>query len=287
MFSFMFHSECRGCIQKFEPETIDTILRMDVEPTDKQAEDYDDLIKAIKLSQGLCLQTYSLHQRFISIYVRASHDKQAALLDWTKNKYDGTEIGTIRFTQFLGVGGSTTGGNSYINNNYSQQQDIFSPNSKFGGYITADYNNRIMGYITTAGGGGAAEADLAVGLANRIYDSWGANPAQFFNTLNQRGMREIVRGGTYDNNGTITNRTLLFQAEIDQTGGNPLTVRRNFDLNFYSLARNSSTLGNPNGSPQQINTEGFAMFQFHGKFDINSKKLLVAVENYLSKVGAI
>jgi hypothetical protein len=271
---------------KYEPETVDTVLRMSVAPTESQIQDYDTLIKDIKLSQGLCLQTYSLHQRFVTVYIRAAHTKQAALLDWTNNTHDGTEIGTIRFTSFRGVGGSTTSGNHYINNNYSQQQDYFSPNSKFGGYITSDYNNRILGYATTAGGGGAAEMTLARDLANRIYDSWGANPAQFFNTAGA-GMREIVRGGSYNNNGTIAGRTLLYQGEIDMTGGTPNTVRLNFDVNFYSLARNVSNLGTPNGTPQQINTTGLCMFQFHGSHLINSKKLVQAVEKYLLKVGAI
>jgi len=271
---------------KLEPETVDTVARMTSSPTDAETKDYDDLIKAIKLSQGLCLQTYSLHQRFVTIYIRATHDKQASLLDWTKNQYDGSEVGTIRFTAFEGVGGSTTSGNHYINNNYSQQQDYFSPSSKFGGYVTADYNNRIVGFVTTAGGAGAAELTLAINLGNRIYDSWGANPQQFFDTAGA-GMREIVRGGSYNNNGTIAGRTLLYQGQIDMTGGTTNTTRLNFDLNFYSLARNVSVLGTPNGSPQQINTTGLCMFQFHGSHLINSPKLVVAVEDYLLKVGAI
>jgi len=127
---------------------------------------------------------------------------------------------------------------------------------------------------------------LARDLGNRIYDSWGANPQQFFNTAGA-GMREIVRGGTYNNNGTFAGRTLLYQGSIDMTGSTPNTVRLNFDLNFYSLARNVSNLGTPNGSPQQINTVGLCMFQFHGSFLINSPKLINAVEPYLRTVGAI
>lgn len=286
MISPFISSECRSCGMKYEPETVDTVARMTVAPTELQIKDYDDLIKGIKLSQGLCLQTYSLHQRFVTLYIRASHDKQASLLDWTKNTHDGLEVGTIRFTAYQGVGGSVTSGNHYINEGYSQQQDYFSPSSKFGGYITADYNNRIIGYVTTAGGGGAAEMTLARDLANRIYDSWGANPAQFFNTAGL-GMREIVRGGSYDNNGTIAGRTLLYQGNIDMTGGTPNTVRSSFDVNFYSLARNVSNLGTPNGSPQQINTVGLCKFQFHGSYLIDSKRLLIPVEAYLTKVGAI
>lgn len=286
MFNAFFNNECRGCGMKYEPETVETISRMAVAPTESQADNYDMLIKDIKLSQGLCLQTYSLHQRFVTVYVRAAHTKQAALLDWTKNKYDSSEVGTIRFTAFGGVGGSTTSGNNYINNNYSQLQDYFSPNSKFGGYITADYNNRIVGYVTTAGGGGAAEMTLARDLPNRIYDSWGSNPTQSFNTAGA-GMREIVRGGSYNNNGTVGGRTLLYQGQIDMTGAVPSTVRNSFDVNFYSLARNVSNLGTPNGSPQQINTTGLCMFQFHGSFLIDSPKLVAAVEKYLTKVGAI
>ena len=154
MFDFFSNNDCRTCGLPLEPETVATVNRMLVAPSDAEKKDYDTLIKDLKLSQGLCLGTLSLHQRYVTVYIRAAHDKQAALLDWTKNQYDGTEVGTIRFTAFRGVDGSTTSGNHYINNNYSQQQDYFSPSSKFGGYITSDYNNRILGYVTTAGGAG-------------------------------------------------------------------------------------------------------------------------------------
>lgn len=284
MFSIFLGSECRSCGLAYEPETNDTISRMSVAPSTAQSDDYDTLIKEIKLSQGLCLQTYSLHQKFVTIQIRASHDKQASLLDWTKNQYDGTEIGTIRFTAFRGVGGAT---GSYINANYSQLEDYFSPNSKFGGYITSDFDNRIMGVETTNGGGSAYEMTLGLTLGNRPYDSWGANPQLWFNTYGIDGMREIVRGGTYDNNGTIGGRTLLYQGQIDYTGSVPLTVRTGFAKKFYHLANNRGDVTVLESAPTEVNTTGLCMFQFHGSYLIDSPKLLVAVENYLSKVGAI
>lgn len=284
--SNFFHSECRGCALKLEPETIDTVARMTSVPTDLQVTDYDDLIKGIKLSQGLCLQTYSLHQRFVSIYIRASHDKQAALLDWTKNLHDGTEIGTIRFTAYQGVGGSATAGSHYINEGYTQQQDYFSPSSKFGGYVTSDFNNRIIGFESNNPGLSAVEMTLGMSLGMRIYDSWGANPQHFFNTAGA-GMREIVRGGSYDNNGSLADRTLLYQGNIDLTGATANTVRLNFGMNFYSLANNRGSYLVPENAPIEINTVGLCKFQFHGSYLINSKRLLIPVESYLTKVGAI
>lgn len=286
MFSFFSNSECRGCGFKLEPETVDTVSRMTVTPSASETTDYDNLIKDIKVSQGLCLQTYSLHQRFVSIYIRASHDKQASLLDWTKNQHDGSEVGTIRFTAFTGVGGSITAGNHYINNGYSQQQDYFSPNSKFGGYITSDYNNRILGFQSNNGGSAATEMTLALTLGNRIYDSWGANPEQWFNSAGA-GMREIVRGGSYDNNGTIGGRTLLYQGNIDMTGSVPGTVRLGFAKNLYSLANNYGDYLTVASSPIEINTVGLCMFQFHGSYLINSPILLTAVEKYLTLKGSI
>lgn len=284
MYSIFLNSECRGCGYKLEPETVDTVSRMTIPPSQSQIEDYDILIKEIKLSQGLCLQTYSLHQRFVTIQVRAVHDKQAALLDWTKNRYDGIEVGTIRFTQYFGVGGST---GSYINSNYSQLQDYFRPNSKFGGYITSDFNNRIIGVETTNGGSSAYEMTLGLTLGNRHYDSWGANPQLWFNTYSVTGMREIVRGGLYDNNGTIGVKTLLFNGQIDYTGSVPSTVRDNFAKKFYHLANNRGDSSVIESAPTEVNTVGFCMFQFHGSYLIDSPRLLVAVENYLKKVGAI
>lgn len=285
MFGNFVNNECSSCLT-YEPETVDTIDRMTSSPSSSEADDYDKLIKDVKLSQGLCLQTYSLHQRFISFYIRAAHSKEASLLDWTNNENDSTEVGTIRFTAFEGVGGSISGGNSYINNNYSQQQDYFSPSSKFGGYITSDFNNRIIGVETTNGGGSAFEMTLARDLGNRIYDSWGANPQQYFDTAGA-GLREIVRGGSYDNNGTIGGRTLLYQGEIDMTGSVPSTVRTGFSQNFYSLANNRGDVANVNNSPTEVNTTGLLMIQYHGSYLINSPKLLVAIENYLTSVGAI
>lgn len=281
-----FGTECRKCGLNLEPETVDTVDRMTTTPTTAQITDYDNLIKAVKKSQGLGLQAYTLHQRFVSFYIRAAHSKDAALLDWTKNQNDSSEVGTIRFTAFEGVGGSTTGGNSYINNNYSQQQDNFSPSSKFGGYVTSDFNNRIIGVETTNGGGSAYECTLAKDLGNRIYDSWGANPQQWFNT-GGAGLREIVRGGSYDNNGTTGGRTLLYQGEIDMTGSVPSTVRTGFAQNFYSLANNRGDVSNVNNSPTEINTTGLLMVQYHGSYLIDSPRLLTAIEGYLSTVGAI
>jgi hypothetical protein len=262
---------------------------MVVAPNSARVLVYNDLIKDIKSSQGLCLGVNSLHLRFLAINLRASHDKQASLLDWTSNTLDGDEIGTIRFTADRGVGGSVTGGNSYIRENYSQIQDYFSPSSKFGGYITSDYNNRIIGYRTTTGGGGAAEMSLARNLGNRIYDSWGAG-RQFFNTAGA-GMRETERGGTYFNGGFGGNRTLRYQG-IEDLFVSPTTstFRFNFQLNFYSLALNSAPNGSTFpvlGNSGEINTVGLMMFQFSGSSLIDSPRLLIAVEKYLKVIGAI
>lgn len=286
MFNIFQNSECRGCGFKLEPETVDTVSRMTATPTSDQINTYDILIKEIKLSQGLCLQTYSLHQRFVTVFIRAAHDKQASLLDWTKNRFDGTEIGTIRFTAFGGVGGSATGGSHYIRENYKQTNDYFSPSSKFGGYITADFNNRIIGFESTNGGTSATEMTLGMTLGMRIYDSWGANPQHFFNT-GGAGMREIVRGGSYNNNGTIAGRTLLYQGQIDLTGGTANTVRNGFTFNYYSLANNRGGVGSDLNTPTEVNTVGLCMFQFQGSYLINSPRLLVPVEKYLTAVGAI
>lgn len=276
---------CKGC-GRLEPETVLAVSKMTDIPSATQIEYYNQLIKAVKRSENICLQSMSLHHKFTSFYIRAAHSKEAALIDWTKNEFDSTEVGTIRFVANKGVGGSTTGGNSYINNNYSQQDDKFSPDSKFGAYVTADFNNRILGFQTSAGGAGAAQMTLSKDMGDRIYDSWGANPQQYFNTAGA-GMREIVRGGTYDNNGTEGGRTKLYQAEIDMTGGVPNTVRNDFDINFYSLASNSSNLGTPNGTPVGVNTEGLMLFEFSGSYLINSRKLGIAVTKYLTQIGAL
>jgi hypothetical protein len=277
-------NECSGCGLGLEPETVDTVARMVTAPSDAQKTIYDNAIKEIKLSQGLCLQTYSLHQRFVSLQFRAAHSKEATLLDWTQNAYDSLEVGTIRYTANQGVGGNGSG--NYINMNYSQVQDYFSSSSKFGGYITSDFNNRIMGAETSNGGGSAYEMTLARDLGNRPYDSWGANPQLFFNTAGA-GMREIVRGGSYDNNGTIGGRTVLYQGVIDMTGGVPTTVRNGFTKKFYALANNRGDVSIAESAGIEINTTGLLKFQFHGSHLINSPKLLIAVENYLTTIGAI
>jgi hypothetical protein len=273
---------CLGC-KHIEPEVTSTIARSGLTLSEAAIKIFDDTIKAIKISQGLCLQVHSLHQRFVAVYFRASPFKELSLMDWTKNAHDGTEVGTIRWVANGGVGGQT---GSYINNNFSQQQDYFSPNSSFGGYVTADFNGRIMGFQTTNTGGSAAQMTLSKDLSDRIYDSWGANPTMYFDTPGA-GMREIKRGGTYDNNGTTGGRTKLYNGEIDLTGAVATTVRQNMDLNFYSLANNRSTVGSPNGTAIDINTVGYCMFEYMGSYMIRSKPLYEAVDNYLRTIGAV
>ena len=100
-------------------------------------------------------------------------------------------------------------------------------------------------------------------------------------------MREIVRGGSYDNNGTIGGRTVLYQGVIDMTGGVPTTVRNGFTKKFYALANNRGDVSIAESAGTEINTTGLLKFQFHGSYLINSPKLLIAVENYLTTIGAI
>jgi len=276
-------NECQSC-GDLEPETINTISRMTVVPSDDQIKIYDEFVKDIKRSQGLCLNTYSLNQRFVSLHFRAAHTKEIALLDWTENENDSIEVGNIRYVFNQGIGGN--GASGYLNMNYSQVEDYFSPKSKFGGWITSDYNNRIIGAQTTNSGSLAYEMTLGLTLGNRHYDSWGSKPELWFGGDNffLEGIREIVRGGVYNNNGTIGDRTLLYQGDIDYTGSTPNTLRSGFTKKFYALANNRGDVSQVESSPTEANTTGFLKFQFHGSYLINSKTLLIAVEKYLNKI---
>lgn len=274
---------CGSCCDDLEPETINTVARMSVAPTETETGYYNFLIRKVKINEGLCLGVLSLHQRFVAFHIRACHDKQAALLDWTKNEHDGTEVGTIRFEPFIGVGGSTSGGNSYIRENYTQVDDYFSISSKFGGYVTADFNNRIIGFRTTNIGADAAELSLSPNLGNRMYDSWGT--ARMWFESSGAGLYEIERGGTYSNGGFGGNRTIRYQGEENLTvDPGTATFRDDFQLNFYSLALNSSNISTPVGSPIEINTAGYAQIQYTGSRLIHSVKMRQAIEQYLALI---
>lgn len=279
---YLTNNDCKGCLQ-LEPETLIAISQMDT-CSEEQAKIYDTLIKNIKISQGLCLQTLSLYQRFNTLYIGAAHEKSVIFINWVPKSWSRTEIGTVRFTPNLGYGGN--GSSNYFNDGYTQQDDPFSPDSKFGAYITEDFNNRVTGFRTTNGGANAAELSLSRDLGNRIYDSWGTN-RHWFTTAGD-GLREIERGGTYNNGGFGGNRTIRYQG-IEDLFVSPATTtfRVNFGLVFFSLALNSSSYLTPLGASIEANTTGFCKFQYGGSRLINSSRLLIAIEKYLTEIGAI
>lgn len=278
MFDIFFHNESRACSGLgFEPESIDTFDRMVVEPTAPQKIIYDDFIKDIKLSQGLCLGTRSLYQRFAYIYIRASHDKQASLLNWVKDDHDGTEVGTIRYDPYVGVGGISTAPIAYINNNFIPATDHpWGVSVKFGGYVDEDYRSTICGARDTRTGSGA-HAGWLTPSQTWVMQSWGTN-TRIFEDPNLEGFYEAVRN-VYGTNVTAGHYQGVLNTDTRVEGV------RNPPINWYSCARNNINGSTGiSGTPQQVNNVGFLRFEYFGWNQINSVTLLSAIEKYLEVI---
>ncbi len=68
----------------FEPETVRTILMMDSFPSQKQADEYDIFIKAVKSGHNLALGFDNLVNIFDSLSIGCGHSSGSALLNYVK-----------------------------------------------------------------------------------------------------------------------------------------------------------------------------------------------------------
>lgn len=125
-----------GTASGLEPETIATVSRMTVQPAD--IFDLDNLIKSIKVGQGLALGANNLSTIFDCLYIRAVHDAQAALLNWAKNAHDSSTVNSPTFTAYRGY--KSDGSTSYLNWNFNPStQSTFSGTAfTCGGYVIED-----------------------------------------------------------------------------------------------------------------------------------------------------
>lgn len=261
----------------FEPETLATIERMTNPLSNDLINKYDLSIKKIKAGQGMSLGSSNLHTKFLYLYLRAAHSKEASLLNWARNAYDGTEVGDIRFEPWIGVGGRGTAPIAYINNNMIPSIDNeYYMSVKWGGYVTEDFKGvnenpdpAISGAQDTRAGANAHYGILTPRQA-AVMQSWGQQNA-FFIDANKEGFYEAVRGvtGTNQANGNY-NGFLNTNTRIQGVRHPP--------INWYSLARNriNGSIG-VSGTPFNVNHTGYCRFEYFGSNQINSPQLYQSV----------
>lgn len=105
-----------------EPETLATIDRMSQPPSPSDTELYNEFIKKVKIGQGLSLGQNNLNTLFDGLWIRCSHDAQAALLNWSKNAHDSIAVNSPIFTAYEGY--RTSPANSYIDLNFSADEGV-------------------------------------------------------------------------------------------------------------------------------------------------------------------
>lgn len=271
---------------ELEPETLATVQRMTDSLSTITINKYDLAIKRIKAGQGLLLGSENLHTKFLYLYIRAAHSKQASLLNWARNAYDGTEVGDVRFEPWIGVGGRATTPIAYINNNMIPSiHNEFYMSIKWGGYVTEDFKGgggnldpAISGAQDTRAGANAHYGILTPRQA-AVMQSWGQGNV-FFIDANKEGLYEAVRGVTGTNqangnyNGTLNTNTLIQGV-------------RHPPINWYSLARNriNGSIG-VNGTPFNVNDTGYLRFEYFGSNQLNSPDLYQAISWYLNLLGS-
>jgi hypothetical protein len=266
----------------FEPETLITVERMSDSLSNTLVNKYDLFLKRVKAGQGLPLGSLNLHTKFLYLYIRAAHSKEASLLNWARNAYDGTEVGDIRFEPWIGVGGRATSPIAYINNNMIPSIDNeFYMQVKWGGYVSEDFKGfdgnldpAISGAQDTRVGANAHYGILTPRQA-AVMQSWGQGNV-FFIDANKEGLYEAVRGVTGTNqangnyNGFLNTNTLVQGV-------------RHPPINWYSLARNriNGSIG-VSGTPFNVNDTGFCRFEYFGSNQINSPELYHSIIWFLN-----
>lgn len=115
--AIQFFSGTIGGYGPLEPETINTLALMTVQPDVWRARKYDRLIKGIKSASGLPIGVNNLSTLFDIICIRAAHTAQAGLFNWVKNSLHTTEVNSPVFTANKGF--STGGGTNYLNTNFN------------------------------------------------------------------------------------------------------------------------------------------------------------------------
>lgn len=135
----------------YEPELDSLITRYSDVATEDELNDYNDLLRDIKVGQGLTLGISNLNTLFNRFYCNCAHAIQATDLDWSRaSGGDKTRVGTVLFEKFVGI---KSDGSSYCTipdvypTSFTTTNHIY-----FGGYLIEDVNNsgHYMGKTTTS-----------------------------------------------------------------------------------------------------------------------------------------
>jgi hypothetical protein len=259
-----------GTATTYEPEAELTFLRMTTDPpTTGEKEDYDDLIKAIKTSQGLVHGENNLGELFDTLYMRGAHDSQAALLNWARPKFDATAHNSPSFTANWGY--ESNGTTSYLNWNFnpSKHSRFASNNLLIGGYCLENPTR-----------GNKAIIGLSVGsnFNARLFPRNASDNASL-----------IVTAGTALTIGSVTDmREMYFARRVSttrygkrgtasETSG--VTAATSFsNANVYELAENDD-------GTAAFFLDALVGFTFWGSNTINMDALRTAVRDWLIAKG--
>jgi hypothetical protein len=238
-------------------------------PTTGEKEDYDDLIKAIKTSQGLVHGENNLGELFDTLYMRGAHDSQAALLNWARPKFDATAHNSPSFTANWGY--ESNGTTSYLNWNFnpSKHSRFASNNLLIGGYCLENPTR-----------GNKAIIGLSVGsnFNARLFPRNASDNASL-----------IVTAGTALTIGSVTDmREMYFARRVSttrygkrgtasETSG--VTAATSFsNANVYELAENDD-------GTAAFFLDALVGFTFWGSNTINMDALRTAVRDWLIAKG--
>lgn len=203
--------------QGFEPEVVDTISRMTVKPTSNEASLYNTFIVEIKEDNGLNLGEISLNQLFDFIYIRASHDKQAALLNWVSSSFDSVLVPDLAFTKYEGFEGDLSG---YIDTTFndlsSRKASTVLENIFSYSYIWKDATDGLKSAYGVQNGGVAGLRNLPKISGNtQITEiSTASNPTT--NAIGFYGQKSIGRNAQ-NNLESLTTWNAFEQTNLQQT----------------------------------------------------------------------
>lgn len=126
-----------------QPEVTAAVSRMTVPPSSTDIENYNEWVRDIKLACNCQLGVHSLNQKFQILLLNASHDSQAAIVNFAQpnNTFDGTIIGTVNFLPYRGTRPDLTANDGYIWWNQAVMIEGYRDNGVYGMYkYTDDYN---------------------------------------------------------------------------------------------------------------------------------------------------
>lgn len=278
--AIQFFGSTIGGYGPLEPETINTLALMTVQPDIWRARKYDRLIKGIKSASGLPTGVNNLSTLFDIICIRSAHTSQAGLLNWVKNSLHTTEVNNPIFTTNKGF--STGGGTNYLNTNFNPSTPPLD--TKW----SLNDNLAVSAYLDVDFGIGSPRAMMGSRSGGTRYDIFAGSGAAFnlFFDNNRNGADTITSTATIENSlyfaGMSRDNPSNYLARVNDLsmvlpGDSTTTVPVH---PFFDLAW-SSTSGSPTSLATPVMQSAVLLI---GKSGPDLGKLYTAVLNYIKSL---